>query len=137
MSSSKLRIAVDQARGRVPVTIMRIEGSVDAATYQALQTAVDTAYAAGARYVLFDLANVAYMSSAGLRMLHRISDRLSDENAAEGGAATSPGVTGGSFKSPHVKLLNPSKNVSRLLEISGFVLFLDIYTDLDTAIASF
>jgi len=58
--SSELRIAVEQARGRVPVTIMRIEGSVDAANYQALQTALfDAAYAAGARYVLFDLANVA------------------------------------------------------------------------------
>jgi anti-anti-sigma factor len=137
MSSSELRIAVDHARGRVPVTIMRIEGSVDATNYQALQTVIDTAYAAGARYVLFDLANVAYISSAGLRMLHRIIDRISNENSAEGAVATSPGVTGGNFKSPHVKLLNPSKNVSRLLEISGFVLFLDIYTDLDTAIASF
>ena len=41
MSSPELQIAVEQARGRVPVTIMRIEGSVDAANYQALQTAVD------------------------------------------------------------------------------------------------
>ena len=127
MSSSELRIAVEQARGRVLVTIMRIEGSVDAANYQALQTAVDAAYAAGARYVLFDLANVAYSSSAGLRVLHRIVDRLRDQSPAEGG----------SFKSPYVKLLNPSKNVRRLLEISGFELFFDIYTDLDTAIASF
>jgi anti-anti-sigma regulatory factor len=87
--------------------------------------------------VLFDLANVAYISSAGLRVLHRIIDRLRDDSAAEGGAATVPGMTSGSLKSPHVKLLNPSKNVSRLLEISGFVVFFDIYTDLDTAIASF
>ncbi len=137
MSSSELRIAVEQAQGRVPVTIMRVEGSVDAATYQALQTAVDTAYAAGARYVLFDLANVAYISSAGLRVLHRIIDRLRDEKSAEGGAATAPVATSGSLKSPHVKLLNPSKNVSRLLQISGFVVFFDVYTDLDTAIASF
>jgi anti-anti-sigma factor len=137
MSSSELRIAVEQARGRVPVTVIRIEGSVDAANYQALQTAVDAAYAAGARYVLFDLANVAYSSSAGLRVLHRIVDRLRDQSPAEGGAATSPGVTGGSFKSAHVKLLNPSTNVRRLLEVSGFELFFDIYTDLDTAIASF
>jgi anti-anti-sigma factor len=137
MSSSELRIAVEQAQGRVPVTIIRVEGSVDAATYQALQAAVDTAYEAGARYVLFDLANVAYISSAGLRVLHRIIDRLRDDSAAKGGAATAPGGTSGSLKSPHVKLLNPSKNVSRLLQISGFKVFFDIYTDLATAIASF
>jgi anti-anti-sigma factor len=135
MSSPELRIAVEQARGRVPVTIMRIEGSVDAANYQALQTAVDAAYAAGARYVLFDLANVAYSSSAGLRVLHSIVDRLADESPAESGAAT--GMSDGSLKSAHVKLLNPSKNVSRLLEVSGFKSFFDIHTDLDTAIASF
>ena len=135
MSSPELQIAVEQAQGRVPVTIIRVEGSVDAATYQALQTAVDTAYESGARYVLFDLANVAYVSSAGLRVLHRIIDRLRDEGSAEGNAA--PDIGGGSLKSPHVKLLNPSKNVSRLLEISGFWVFFDTYTDLDTAIGSF
>jgi len=86
--------------------------------------------------VLFDLANVAYSSSAGLRVLHQIVDRLRNQSRPRR-CATSPEVTGGSFKSPHVKLLNPSKNVSRLLEISGFELFFDIYTDLDTAIASF
>jgi len=137
MSSSELRIAVEQAQGRVPVTIIRVEGSVDAATYRALQTAVDTAYESGARYVLFDLANAPYMSSAGLRVLLRIVDRLRDGSTAEGSAATTPGVTSGSLKSPQVKLLNPSKNVNRLLQISGFVVFFDIYTDLETAIASF
>jgi len=137
MSSAELRITVEQAQGRVPVTIIRVDGSVDAATYQALQTAVDTAYEAGARYVLFDLAKVAYISSAGLRVLHRIIDRLRDDSAAKGGAATALGMTSGSLKSPHVKLLNPSKNVSRLLEISGFKVFFDTYTDLGTAIGSF
>jgi len=137
MSPSELRIAVEQARGRVDVTIMRIEGSIDAANYQALQTAVDTAYAAGARYLLFDLASVAYMSSAGLQVLHRSIGRLADQRSAGGDAPITPGMTGDSFKSPHVKLLNPSENVSRLLEVSGFALFLDVHTDLDSAIASF
>jgi len=137
MSSSELRIAVEQARGRVAVTIMRIEGSVDAASYQALQTAVETAYATGARYMLFDLASVAYMSSAGLQVLHRIISRLADQRSAGGDAPITPGTSADSFKSPHVKLLNPSENVRRLLEVSGFVLFLEVYTDLDTAIASF
>ena len=131
MSSSELRIAVEQAHARVAVTIMRIEGSIDAATYQALQTAVDTAYAAGARHILFDLTNIAYMSSAGLRLLHGIVGKLADPPSA------APATAGGSFKSPYVKLLNPSENVRRLLEVSGFMLFFDIYTDLDTAIASF
>jgi anti-anti-sigma factor len=137
MSSSELRIAVEQAHGRVAVTIIRIEGSVDAATCQALQTAVDTAYASGARYMLFDLAGVAYISSAGLRVLNLIAGKLADQRSAGGDAPTTPRTTGDSFKSPHVKLLNPSENVRRLLEVSGFVSFLDVHTDLETAIASF
>jgi len=136
MSSAELRITVEQAQGRVPVTIIQVDGSIDAATYMALQTAVDSAYEAGARYVLFDLADVTYTSSAGLRVLYRIVDRLRADRSSEGGAAIRRG-TSGSLKSPYVKLLNPSKNVSRLLEISGFWVFFDSYTDRDTAIASF
>ena len=62
------------------------------------------------------------------------AERVTQEGAHCGDI---PPAEGGSFKSPYVKLLNPSKNVRRLLEISGFELFFDIYTDLDTAIASF
>jgi anti-anti-sigma factor len=131
MSTSELQIAIEQAQGRVPVTIIQVEGAVDAATYAALQTAVDTAYAAGVQYLLFDLANVSYMSSAGLRVLHRLIDRLRDEGVLKGGGA------GDSLKSPHVKLLNPSTNVRRLLEVSGFEQLFDIYTDRDVALASF
>jgi anti-anti-sigma factor len=137
MSSSELRIATDQAQGRVPVTIMRIEGSIDAASYQALQAAVDTVYAAGARHILFDLASVSYMSSAGLRLLHGITSRLADQGSTGRETPTAPGETGSSFRSPYVKLLNPSENIRRLLDVSGFASFLDIHTNLDTAIASF
>ncbi|HEU5103270.1 MAG TPA: STAS domain-containing protein [Roseiflexaceae bacterium] len=136
MSTSELHITVEQARGRVPVTIIRVAGAVDAATYQSLQTAVDTAYAAGMQYLLFDLANVSYMSSAGLRVLHRLIDRLREQAAAIG-SPTDARMSGDSLKSPHVKLLNPSTNVRRLLEISGFEQLFDLHTDLDAALASF
>ena len=135
MSTPELHITVEQARGRVPTTIIRVEGAVDAATYAALQTAVDTAYAAGVQYLLFDLANVSYMSSAGLRVLHRLIDRLRDEGVVKGHAAAR--MPDDSIKSPHVKLLNPSTNVRRLLEVSGFEQLFDIYTELDVALASF
>lgn len=136
MSTPELDITVEQAQGRVPVTIIRVGGAVDAASYQALQTAVDTAHSAGSRYLLFDLANTTYMSSAGLRVLHRLIDLLRDEGLAEVGAAAS-GRAGNNLKSPHVKLLNPSTNVRRLLEVSGFEQLFEMYTDLDTALASF
>jgi anti-anti-sigma factor len=137
MGTSELQIAVEQAQARVPVMIIRAEGSVDAATYTALQTAVDTAYTAGVQYLLFDLANITYMSSAGLRVLHRLIDRLRDDGSLADDPATKAGTSSDSLKSPHVKLLNPSKNVRRLLEVSGFELLFDIHTDLDTALASF
>lgn len=135
MSSPELKIDVEQAEGHMPVTIIRIEGSIDAATYPRVQARVDDAYTAGARYVLFDLANVDYVSSAGLRVLLRLNDQLNNERTAEGGAQ--PRGNPADMKSRHVKLLNPSKNVRRLLEVAGFVQFLEIYTDQDTALASF
>ena len=37
----------------------------------------------------------------------------------------------------HLKLLNPQPRVDRVLEMVGFKRFLEVYTDLDTAVASF
>ena len=135
MNAPELSIDVEQAQGRVPVTIIRIKGSVDAATYPRVQAAVDETYADGARYVLFDLADVEYVSSAGLRVLLRLNDQLNDSRSANGGAKPSSGAE--YPKSQYVKLLNPSKNVGRLLDVAGFVQFLEIYTDRDAALASF
>jgi hypothetical protein len=47
------------------------------------------------------------------------------------------GLTDGTFKSPHLKLLSPDKNVTQVLSMAGFDMFLEIYNNLKKAVASF
>jgi hypothetical protein len=49
----------------------------------------------------------------------------------------SKGLRDGTFKSPHLKLANPSQQVLKVLTTAGIDMFLEIHSDLKQAIASF
>jgi hypothetical protein len=128
-------ISVSQEQARVPVTVMHIKGAVtDNAPLEAQATA---AYAAGAKNILLDLAEVPYMATAGLRALHAIFTMLRTESPAESDEATKAGIAAGTFTSPHLKLLKPSPHVLEVLKAAGYDMFLEIHRDLKRAVDSF
>jgi hypothetical protein len=47
------------------------------------------------------------------------------------------GISAGTYKSPHLKLLNPSKETRSTFQLSGFDMFIESFDDRDTALASF
>jgi anti-anti-sigma regulatory factor len=47
------------------------------------------------------------------------------------------GISSGTYKSPHLKLLNLSKETKTTFEMSGFDMFIETYDDRKKAIASF
>jgi len=120
-----LKIMVGQAWGNVPVTILKVEGDIDAATHKTLQEKASEMIESGSTHILLDLGGVEYMGSAGFRAIHAISNMLSDD------AST------GLAKSPHLKLLNPTEAVGRVIKTLGFDVYLDIYQDRDEAVNSF
>lgn len=120
-----LNILVEQAEGKVPVTVLQLEGDIDAATHKTLQDKAAEAVDAGATHILIDLGGVNYMGSAGFRALHAISNMLHKDDE--------PGM----MKSTHLKLLNPTDAVARVIKTLGFDVYLDIYQDKDTAVNSF
>ena len=65
-----MEVTVSQAQQRVPVTVFRITGAVT--DNQELEALARSAYDAGARNILLDLAEVPYMATSGLRALHAI-----------------------------------------------------------------
>jgi hypothetical protein len=79
------------------------------------------------------------MSSAGLRALQNIFTQLRkihpDENLKD--EEMYQGIRAGTYKSPHLKLLGLSANVKQAFELSGFDTFIETFTDLNQAIASF
>ena len=122
---SAMSILVGQEQGKVPVTVLKIEGDIDASSYKALQDKAGEVIEAGASNILLDLGEVGYMGSAGFRAIHAIANMLN----AEGEECM--------YRSQHVKLLNPRGEVARVIKTLGFDSFLEIHDDRAAAIASF
>ncbi|HSM71443.1 MAG TPA: STAS domain-containing protein [Anaerolineales bacterium] len=134
-------ISVSQAEGRVPVTIIKLEGELDGQTYQDLITKAREAHQGGARDFLIDMSDLTYVSSAGLVALHTVAllsrgEALPDADAGWS-AIRSVGNAGNSGVQEHVKLVNPSEEVQSVLDMVGFSAAFEIFSDLDEAIKSF
>jgi anti-anti-sigma factor len=130
-------IEVSQEQGRRPITVFRIRGEINITTYEQLEQKAREAFNGGMRDLLLDLTEVTYISSAGVRALNSIFKLLRSDSPEESDEAMRRGINDGTFKSPHLKLLNPSPRVMEVLRIAGVDLLLEVHQDLDAAIASF
>ena len=134
-----MEIKVSTENGRVPVTVMHVDGNIDSSTYEQFQAAAKKLIDEGARYLLVDLSHAPFVSSAGLRALHAIFNELRSRSPETGlsDEQVRKGISAGTFKSPHLKLLNLSPETRTAFETSGFDMYIDAFTDRNTALASF
>jgi anti-anti-sigma factor len=134
-----MEIKVSAENGRVPVTVLHVDGNIDSSTYEQFQSTARKLIKEGARYVLVDLSHAPFVSSAGLRAIHTIFNELRtlnpDANLSD--EQMKRGISAGTYKSPHLKLLNLSPETKTAFETSGFDMYIDTFTDRKTAIASF
>ena len=132
-----MEITVSKEQGRVPVTVLHIKGEINTTTAGEFQAEARKAYDDGARDMLIDLSDAPYITSAGLRVLHEIFSLLRSDSPEESDEAIKKGIIDGSYKSPHLKLLKPNKNVQEVLSTAGYDMFLEIHSSRKKAIASF
>jgi anti-anti-sigma factor len=132
-----MEIKVSIEKGVRPISVIHVDGNIDSASYQEFQSKAEELIAGGARDILIDLTHVHFVSSAGIRAIHALFNKLralmpdvSDEELRKG-------INAGTYKSPHLKLLNPSKEATTTLEMTGLNMYIDIYKDLKKAISSF
>jgi anti-anti-sigma factor len=134
-----MEIKVSTENGRVPITVVHVDGNIDSNTSDAFKAKTDELIKNGARYMLVDLSHVPFVSSAGLRSLHGLFNALRsinpDSNLSD--QEVKKGISSNTYKSPHLKLLNLSKETKKVFELSGFDMYLETFTDMKTAIASF
>ncbi len=125
-----MEITISQTQGRVPVTVFHVRGVIDLSSHQEFTDRLRAAIEKdGVEYLLLDLAEVTFISSAGLRSLNEISMLLDRKFPRE--------KMGKVAHSNHLKLLNPQKSVFDVLQMSGVDMFFETHTDLERAIASF
>jgi len=134
-----MEIKVSTENGRVPVMVVHVDGNIDAGASEAFKAKTDELIKNGARHILVDLSHSPFVSSSGLRVLHGIFNQLRslhpDANLSDDDVKK--GISAGTYKSPHLKLLNLSKETKATFELSGFDMYIETYTDRETAIASF
>jgi anti-anti-sigma regulatory factor len=136
-----MNITINQAQGNVPVTIIALEGDLDGSNFQDVIAKAKEVYNEGARYLLIDMTNVRFMSSAGLVALHSIALLLRGDTPPDPEAgwnalhAVSHDKDTGIQR--HIKLLSPQQRVELVLEKTGLKTYFEIHNALDTAVASF
>jgi len=136
-----MNISVSQEQGKVPVTVIKLEGQLDGQTYQDLIAKAREVYESGARDFVIDLSGLTYVSSAGLVALHTVAllargEALPDTDAGWS-AIRSVGGASRSGMQEHVKLANPREEIMSVLDMVGFSNAFEIFNDLDEAVKSF
>jgi anti-anti-sigma regulatory factor len=136
-----MEIIVSKEQARVPVTVLQPHGELDGSNYRELIARGQAAQKAGAQYILLDLSDVPYVSSAGLVALHTIANLLRGDQ---------PGDTASGWEALHamrrdlgtgaqqyLKLCGVQSDVQRVLTLAGLTDFYEIYPDQAAALASF
>ena len=137
-----MTISVSQKQGRVPVTVIGLDGRLDGQNYQDLIAKGQELYNAGSRDVLLDLTGLTYVSSAGMVAFHNIALMLRGETppSPDQGWNTYRSMGRSGFASggqEHFKLFNPQPEVEHILDMVGFNTIFKIFSDMDEAINSF
>ncbi|NWF63716.1 MAG: STAS domain-containing protein [Chloroflexi bacterium] len=123
------------------VTVLHMAGDLDSSNYTEVIVKAQELYDDGARYLLLDLEKVPYVSSAGLMAFHTVA-RIFAGHSIQGKDAGRPAFRAINPKDDlavreHFKLLSPQPAVEQVLEVIGLKQFLEIHTDLETAVRSF
>jgi len=100
------------------ITIFKINGRVDTSSAAEMDSVLQTALEAGKYKIALDLAELRYISSAGLRTF---ADVLTQNKNAGG----------------DLKLVSVNPKIMRILQIIGFDQFFNIHDTMDEAIAAF
>jgi anti-anti-sigma factor len=130
-------VTVSHDLGCVPVTVFHVDGDIDSSNHEELERIVFQEIDSGTRYILFDLSTVPFMSSAGFRTFMKVFKRLRSLSEGISEAELQKGINTGSYKSSNLKLLKPNKLVAGTMKIAGFDMFLEVYEDVQAAVASF
>ena len=137
-----LETTIEQATGRVPVTIIALSGELDASNFNDLIETTRKLYDGGTRHLLLDLAQLRFMASSGLVALHSVLRLMHGEPPpdpeAGWGALHSLGidVAGGGIQT-EVQLCAPQGAVERVLTRTGLTRLFQIHPDRATALAAF
>ncbi|HYH92862.1 MAG TPA: STAS domain-containing protein [Candidatus Saccharimonadales bacterium] len=131
-----LETTIERVDGPPAVTVLALEGELDASNFEALIDTVRTLYDDGTRRLVIDLSSLTFMASSGLVALHSIVRIMHGEPPPdpEGGwSALHAEVSG---PQEEVVLAGPQPGVARVLARTGLDQLFTIHEDREAALAA-
>lgn len=137
-----LQTTVEQVDGPVPVTIVALDGELDATSYEGVIETVRGIYAAGGRHLLLDLTNLSFISSSGLVALHSSLQLMRGETPPdpEYGWAAIRAIgdeVGSGTEQADVQVCGTQDGVQKVLDRTGLGHLFPSHPDRASAIAAF
>ena len=125
---------VEQVEGAVPITILALNGELDASNFRELIDMVKRLYDEGARKLIIDLADLRFMASSGLVALHSIVQVMHGQDPLdpEGGWQALHSLGGDA--QTEVRLAGPQPAVERVLQRTGLDRMFVVHADRQMAI---
>lgn len=117
-----MTIDVEHLGGSPSVTVVALDGELDASNYEQVIEVVRDAYARGARGLVLDLPKLSFMASSGLFALHsalRIMRGETPPDPEMGWGALHEMSHDHDAAAAHVRLAAPQESIARVLERTG------------------
>jgi len=134
-----MTIDVEDLGGDRAVSVLALDGELDASNYERLIEVVRDAYARGTRALVLDLANLSFMASSGLFALHsafRIMRGETPPDPESGWGALHEMSGDHDLESADVRIAAPQEAIARVLERTGIGKLFPIDPDRDAAVAA-
>jgi hypothetical protein len=134
-----MTIDVEHLGGSPSVTVVALDGELDAANYERVIEIVRDAYARGARALVLDLAHLSFMASSGLFALHsavRIMRGETPPDPEMGWGALHEVASDHDSAASNVRLAGAQDAISRVLERTGMASLFGIDANRADALAA-
>jgi anti-anti-sigma factor len=137
-----MQTRVERVEANVPVTVMALDGELDASNYLRLVDDVRELYGAGTRHLLLDLSNLSFIASSGLVALFSVVKVMTGEEPPDpeyGWGAfheMSRGVEDGEVQAA-VQLCCAPSSISEVLQRTGLDRIFRSHPDRESALAAF
>ena len=131
-----LATTIERVEGDVPITVLALEGELDASNFESVIETARRLYDEGARALIIDLEKLRFMASSGLVTLHSIVRIMQGQEPVdpEGGWAALHSTVDG--KQTVVRLAGPQPAVERVLTRTGLDRLFVVHADRDAAVAA-
>jgi anti-anti-sigma factor len=133
---------VDRIDAGVPVTVMALDGELDASNYLRLVEDVRDLYVSGTRNLLIDLADLSFIASSGLVALYSVVQVMNGEEPPDpeygwsAFRAVGRGVEDGNIQTA-VQLCGAQPAVAEVLQRTGLDRLFRIHPDRESAVAGY